>query len=122
MTREYRENSKMSKTLNYIASKGIDCIRVAGPKHRTDKSIFLVLNIGNNENLASRLCGVKGITEDYMEIEVESMKGEEIMELRPKLKLQVDKYYSVLKIGYVPAEISKTMSHKYDLSYLKPKF
>lgn len=122
MIKGYQKNSRMGRTLDYLASKGIDCIKIAGPRHRADKSIFLVLNTGDNENLTNRLYGVAGLTEDYMEIEVERMKGEEIVELHPKLKLQVGKYYNVLKIGYVLAEISATMSHKYDFSYLKPKF
>jgi len=101
MKKGYREGSRISKALDYIVRQGIDCIKISGTKHAGDKATFFPLCDKKGRNFIDRACRAGWIvTDDYMEIETERMSGKEIMELNSELKLEHDKRYDVLMVGY----------------------
>jgi hypothetical protein len=101
-----RENSKIDKTLDFIASKGIDCIRLPGIK-RLYRTTFYPINTLDGENFIYAIWNNGGriITDDFMTIDVEEMNGEEIMKLDTTLKLKNDVMHDLILIGYAKSKV-----------------
>ncbi len=111
----------MSRTIDYLIRQGIDCIKIAKPKHRFDGTLFLPLNLDDRDFL-KRICQAGWIeTSDYMKIETEGMSGREIMDLNAKLSLEENKRYDVIKISYIPPPVSKETLKRADVSYMVNK-
>lgn len=96
----------MDKSLDFLASKGIDCIKIEGPRYKMGKTAFYPINMLDEENFMDDIeeCGGNILTDDFMEIEVDYMSGEEIMKHNSNLKLEDNKAYNVVKIGYATNE------------------
>ena len=97
-----RENSKMSNALELLALKGIDCVKITGTQYRMGKTAFYPINMFNEGDFINDIkeCGGSVLTNDFMEIEIDYMSGDEIMKHNPSLKLENNKAYNVVKIGY----------------------
>lgn len=135
MARGYRKGLKMSRTLDYLLRKGVDCIKIIPPEHIADGTILLALGVGEDEHSYGRLCKIcNSIIMDGVEISPKRMDGEEIKRIRelrglepnPKykginLKIEEGRSYNVLEIKYLLAEVGIRTSKKYDMSYLGPK-
>jgi hypothetical protein len=104
MVMESREGSRMSKTLDYLAREGIDCMKITGPGYDGLKTIFFPINMENERNFINTIkTEYKGRirTDDFMEIELDSMAGYELKKLNPRFgKLDGNRSYKVLKISY----------------------
>jgi len=135
MVREYREGSRIGRTLDALLRRGIDCIKVIPPEHRADETIFLALGVGEDKHSYERLCKIcNSIATDDMEITPSRMYGRDIklrreckgLESKPTykgiyLKIEKNRCYNTLGIKYILAEVGIKTSQKNDMSYLSPK-
>ena len=136
MARGYVEGSKMSRTLDALVRKGIDCIKVIPSKYIANETVFLALGVGEGDYSYEGLCKIcDSIKTGNMEIIPSRMYGKDIklerelkgLEPNPGyrgviLKIEDNRNYNVLKVRYIFAEIGTKTSQKYDMSYLGPKF
>lgn len=97
------ENSQMGKTLELLSLKGIDCIKIDGPRHRADKTVYYPINMLEEGNFVDDIkeCGGNILTDEFMEIEVDCMSGNDIMNHNSNFQLKDNMAYDVIKIGYV---------------------
>ena len=104
MRKGYREGSRMSKALDYLVREGVDCVKIANSKHPKDKAKYLAIKIDDDKDFIDDLKNCEGgriITEENMEICTSLLLGSWIMRLNPKLKLENDKMYRIIEIGYL---------------------
>lgn len=120
MGKEYREESKMSRTLDALSGKGIDCIKIIPPKNIADETVFLTLGIEEDGLSYEGLCKIcRSIHVEGMEISPGRKDGEYIktarllrrLEPEPKyrgLKLRIGegRFYNILGIRYILAEVA----------------
>lgn len=130
------EGSKMSRTLDALVRKGIDCIKVIPSEYIANETVFLALGLEEDNHSYERLCKIcDSIKTDYMEITPSRMYGKDIklerelkgLDPNPRyrgviLKIEDNRHYNVLEVRYIFAEIGTKTSQKYDMSYLGPKF
>ncbi|MBT6690382.1 hypothetical protein HN903_02735 [archaeon] len=99
--RGYREGSKTSRTLDFLAKQGIDGIKIKTP-HVYGACFLPLYTIEGAEYFIDDVkyrCGGKYVTDELMEIDVISLMGEEIKQSNPKLKISDDfQDYPVLRI------------------------
>jgi hypothetical protein len=103
MAKGYREGSKMSRTLDILAGKGIDCIKIGDHRvHGNAYAIFFPINMLEDSNFIDELFRSDStfLTEEEMEIGVETMMGYEIRNFNKKFKTKDNEAYRVLKIYY----------------------
>lgn len=118
----------MGRTLDNLAIKGVDCIKIIPSKHKFDGTVFLALGIedGGDEHSYKRLCEIcKSLEINDMGIEPGKMTGRKIKQEReykgmnpnPKymdipLRLEEDRYYNVLEIKYIFPEFGRKTLQK----------
>ncbi len=104
MPRGYFEGSKMSNALEFLAVEGIDCIRIGCKKMDGFKTVYFPINTLISRNFLDDIYNSNEgfLTDDFLRIETDYMRGDEIKELNPKLsKLEDEKLYDVIKISYI---------------------
>ena len=92
-----QKGSRRSNALDLLAAEGIDCIPI--PKKF---NTFFPINAGEDIDFLNYIYyqPIK-IGGDYTEISADDMEGWEIMEANPKLKLEENTTYKVIKINYI---------------------